>query len=161
MDKQKAITLAGSQSELARILGITRAAVHNWKTIPTGRLYQLMILKPEWFKWLFYFSSFLLSSCLLVKLTFIGGCCFFSGFFTQSPQKTKNMYNPNRLSGIRRTKAIANPIDSCVVLPDNRRTFDRFQSSVVALAKSQDHRVIYGVFCFWGLIGLQTKVRCK
>jgi hypothetical protein len=50
MDKQKAITLAGSQSELAKILGITRAAVHNWKTIPTGRLYQLMILKPEWFK---------------------------------------------------------------------------------------------------------------
>jgi hypothetical protein len=49
MDKQKAITLAGSQSELARILGITRAAVHNWKMIPTGRLYQLMILKPEWF----------------------------------------------------------------------------------------------------------------
>jgi len=50
MDKQKAITLAGSQSELARILGITRAAVHNWKMIPTGRLYQLMILRPEWFK---------------------------------------------------------------------------------------------------------------
>jgi DNA-binding transcriptional regulator Cro len=49
MDKQKAITLAGSQSELARILGITRAAVHNWKTIPTGRLYQLMVIKPEWF----------------------------------------------------------------------------------------------------------------
>ncbi len=49
MDKEKAITLAGSQSELARILGITRAAVHNWKTIPTGRLYQLMVLKPEWF----------------------------------------------------------------------------------------------------------------
>ena len=49
MDKQKAITLAGSQSELARILGITRAAVNNWKMIPTGRLYQLMVLKPEWF----------------------------------------------------------------------------------------------------------------
>jgi DNA-binding transcriptional regulator YiaG len=49
MDKQKAITLAGSQSELARILGITRAAVHNWKAIPTGRLYQLMVLRPDWF----------------------------------------------------------------------------------------------------------------
>jgi len=49
MDKQKAITLAGSQSELARILGITRAAVNHWKVIPTGRLYQLMVLKPEWF----------------------------------------------------------------------------------------------------------------
>ena len=43
---------------------------------------------------------------------------------------------------------IKNPIDFCVVLPDNRRTFDRFQSFVVALAKSQDHRVIYGVFAF-------------
>jgi hypothetical protein len=49
MDKQKAITLAGSQSELARILGITRAAVHHWKVIPEGRLYQLMVLRPNWF----------------------------------------------------------------------------------------------------------------
>jgi hypothetical protein len=48
-------------------------------------------------------------------------------------------------------KQIENPIDFCVVLPDNRRTFDLFQSSVVALAKSQDHRVIYGVFCVWWL----------
>ena len=45
-------------------------------------------------------------------------------------------------------KTIANPIDFCAVLPDNRRTFDWFQSFVVALAKSQDRRVIYGVFCF-------------
>jgi len=50
MDKQKAITLAGSQSELARILGITRAAVNHWKTIPELRTYQLKELKPEWFK---------------------------------------------------------------------------------------------------------------
>jgi DNA-binding transcriptional regulator YdaS (Cro superfamily) len=49
MDKQKAITLAGSQSELAKILGITRAAVNHWKVIPTGRLYQLMVLRPDWF----------------------------------------------------------------------------------------------------------------
>jgi DNA-binding transcriptional regulator YdaS (Cro superfamily) len=49
MDKHKAITLAGSQSELARILGITRAAVNNWKTLPKGRLYQLMVLRPDWF----------------------------------------------------------------------------------------------------------------
>ena len=61
------------------------------------------------------------------------------------------MYNPNRLSGIRRAKPIENPIDFCVVLPDNRRTFDWFQSFVVALAKSQDHRAIYGVFFFWRL----------
>ena len=61
------------------------------------------------------------------------------------------MYNPNRLSGIGRAKPIENPIDFCVVLPDNRRTFDWFQSFVVALAKSQDHRAIYGVFCIWRL----------
>jgi hypothetical protein len=48
-------------------------------------------------------------------------------------------------------KRLKNPIDSCVVLPDNRRTFESFQSFVVALAKSQDHREIYGVFCFWRL----------
>jgi hypothetical protein len=58
------------------------------------------------------------------------------------------MYNPNRLSGIRRTNQLKNPIDSCVVLSDNWRTFELIQSSVVALAKSQDHRVIYGVFAF-------------
>ena len=50
MDKQQAIKLAGSQSELARLLGISRGAVHQWKKIPTGRLYQLMVLRPEWFK---------------------------------------------------------------------------------------------------------------
>ena len=51
----------------------------------------------------------------------------------------------------RTMKTIGNPIDFCVVLPDNRRTFDCFQSFVVALAKSQDHRAIYGVFCIWRL----------
>jgi DNA-binding transcriptional regulator YdaS (Cro superfamily) len=49
MDKQKAIRLAGSQSELARILGIHRTAVHQWKKIPKGRIYQLMFLRPQWF----------------------------------------------------------------------------------------------------------------
>ena len=43
---------------------------------------------------------------------------------------------------------IRNPIDFCVVLPDNRRTFDSVQSFVVALAKSQDHRASCGVFAF-------------
>lgn len=61
------------------------------------------------------------------------------------------MYNQFRLSGIRRTNQLKNPIDSCVVLSDNWRTFELIQSSVVALAKSQDHRVIYGVFCVWWL----------
>jgi hypothetical protein len=50
MDKQTAITLAGSQSELARILGIKRAAVCHWKKIPPLRIYQLKELRPEWFK---------------------------------------------------------------------------------------------------------------
>jgi len=50
MDKQTAITLAGSQSELAKILGITRAAVNHWKTIPKLRIYQLRELRPEWFE---------------------------------------------------------------------------------------------------------------
>jgi biotin operon repressor len=50
MEKQTAITLAGSQSELARILGITRAAVFLWKNIPKLRIYQLKELRPEWFK---------------------------------------------------------------------------------------------------------------
>ena len=49
MDKQTATTLAGSQSELARILGITRAAVFHWKTIPKLRIYQLKELRPDWF----------------------------------------------------------------------------------------------------------------
>lgn len=50
MDKQTAITLAGSQSELARILGITRAAVNHWQKIPQLRIYQLKELRPDWFK---------------------------------------------------------------------------------------------------------------
>jgi len=49
MTKEQAIKLAGSQSSLARLLGVTRGAVWNWQTIPQGRLWQLMILKPEWF----------------------------------------------------------------------------------------------------------------
>ena len=49
MDKQQAIRLAGSSSELARILGIERSAVSHWKKIPQGRIYQLMVLRPDWF----------------------------------------------------------------------------------------------------------------
>jgi DNA-binding transcriptional regulator YdaS (Cro superfamily) len=50
MEKQQAIKLAGSQSELARILGISRGAVSQWKAIPQGRVFQLRVLRPEWFK---------------------------------------------------------------------------------------------------------------
>ena len=49
MEKNKAIELAGSQTELARILGIKQSAVSQWKIIPPGRVWQLKVLKPEWF----------------------------------------------------------------------------------------------------------------
>jgi predicted transcriptional regulator len=49
MTKEQAIKLAGSQSNLARLLGISRGAVNQWAQIPQGRLYQLMVLKPDWF----------------------------------------------------------------------------------------------------------------
>ena len=49
MDKQKFIALAGSQSELAKLLGISQAAVSQWREIPKGRVWQLRVLKPEWF----------------------------------------------------------------------------------------------------------------
>ena len=50
MTKSELIKLAGSQSELARILGISEPAVSQWKEqIPELRLRQLKDLKPEWF----------------------------------------------------------------------------------------------------------------
>ncbi len=49
MTKQEAINRAGSQAKLARLLGVTRGAVFQWREIPSGRLYQLMVLRPEWF----------------------------------------------------------------------------------------------------------------
>jgi hypothetical protein len=50
MTKQEAIERAGSQSKLARLLGVSRGAVWQWKKLPEGRLYQLMVIKPEWFE---------------------------------------------------------------------------------------------------------------
>lgn len=45
-----AITKAGSISALARILGISRVAVHKWgETPPPARMWQLMQIRPEWF----------------------------------------------------------------------------------------------------------------
>ena len=49
MTKQDLIKLAGSQSELAKILGINRAAVCQWKAVPELRLRQLKDLRPQWF----------------------------------------------------------------------------------------------------------------
>jgi biotin operon repressor len=49
MTKQELIQLAGSQSELARLLNISRAAVCLWKIVPELRMRQLRDLRPEWF----------------------------------------------------------------------------------------------------------------
>lgn len=49
MTKEEAIARAGNASALARLLGISRGAVSQWKKIPQGRVYQLMHLRPEWF----------------------------------------------------------------------------------------------------------------
>jgi DNA-binding transcriptional regulator YdaS (Cro superfamily) len=50
MTKSEIIRLAGSQDALAKILGISQGAVSQWgESIPKGRYWQLMVLKPEWF----------------------------------------------------------------------------------------------------------------
>ncbi len=53
LGEQRGVQTQGTRAavnELARILGITRAAVFHWKTIPKLRIYQLKELRPEWFK---------------------------------------------------------------------------------------------------------------
>jgi predicted transcriptional regulator len=50
MTIEQAIELAGTKAALARLLGISRGAVSQWAELPEGRLYQLMVIKPEWFK---------------------------------------------------------------------------------------------------------------
>ena len=47
---KEAISRAGSKAKLARLLGVSRAAVPHWKKLPNGRLYQLQVMQPEWFK---------------------------------------------------------------------------------------------------------------
>jgi predicted transcriptional regulator len=49
MNKDKFIALAGSQSDLAKLLGISQAAVSQWKTVPKARVWQLKLLRPDWF----------------------------------------------------------------------------------------------------------------
>ena len=49
MTKEQLIKLAGSQVELAKILGISQPAVSAWKDIPKARIWQLKVLRPEWF----------------------------------------------------------------------------------------------------------------
>jgi DNA-binding XRE family transcriptional regulator len=50
LTKQQAIQLAGSQSKLAKLLGISRGAVFLWEAIPQARIWQLKLLRPEWFE---------------------------------------------------------------------------------------------------------------
>jgi predicted transcriptional regulator len=50
MSKEEAISRAGSQSHLAKLLNITQAAVSQWgANVPDARVWQLRVLKPEWF----------------------------------------------------------------------------------------------------------------
>jgi DNA-binding transcriptional regulator YdaS (Cro superfamily) len=51
MEKNQAIKLAGSQVELAKLLGISQPAVSAWKVaVPKARVWQLKVLRPDWFK---------------------------------------------------------------------------------------------------------------
>ena len=49
MEKETAIRLAGSASKLARLLGVSRQSVFAWKQLPEGRVWQLKVIKPDWF----------------------------------------------------------------------------------------------------------------
>ena len=49
MEKETAIRLAGNASKLARLLGVSRQSVFAWKTLPEGRVWQLKVLRPDWF----------------------------------------------------------------------------------------------------------------
>ena len=49
MDKKKICKLAGGQTKLAQLLGISQAAISQWTVIPMARQWQLQLLKPEWF----------------------------------------------------------------------------------------------------------------
>jgi DNA-binding transcriptional regulator YdaS (Cro superfamily) len=51
METLTAIKLAGSRSALARLLNISQPAVSQWGVnLPQARVWQLKILRPEWFK---------------------------------------------------------------------------------------------------------------
>jgi predicted transcriptional regulator len=48
--KSRLINLAGSQTNLAKLFGITTSAVAQWEEeIPELRVFQLKELRPEWF----------------------------------------------------------------------------------------------------------------
>jgi hypothetical protein len=50
MTKQQAIDKAGGVSALADLLKITPSAISQWgDEVPDARVWQLRVLKPEWF----------------------------------------------------------------------------------------------------------------
>ena len=50
MKKKDALRLAGSCTALAKLLGISQPAISQWReNVPVARLWQLRVLRPEWF----------------------------------------------------------------------------------------------------------------
>jgi len=50
MSKDYAVYKAGGVLQLAKMLGISRAAIYQWgKDVPQARVWQLRALRPEWF----------------------------------------------------------------------------------------------------------------
>lgn len=51
MKTDDAIKKAGSRSNLAKLLGVSKSAVSQWgDELPEGRKWQLKATKPTWFK---------------------------------------------------------------------------------------------------------------
>ena len=48
-DLDTIIAKAGSKTALAKLLGVTKAAISHWKVIPEKRIWQLKLLRPGWF----------------------------------------------------------------------------------------------------------------
>lgn len=50
MKTKQAIKRAGSAANLAKLLGVSPSAISHWGvTVPQGRIYQLQVLRPDWF----------------------------------------------------------------------------------------------------------------
>ena len=49
MTKQQLIKKAGSRKALAKLLGISLAAISQWTVVPKARLWQAKDLRPQWF----------------------------------------------------------------------------------------------------------------
>lgn len=50
LEPMKVIRMAGSRAKLARLLGIGRSAISQWRNaVPQQRVWQLQVKKREWF----------------------------------------------------------------------------------------------------------------